>query len=479
VALAERLIECARDLVDLSALPATDPVKTASGRGLYRDLRKRVEDLTRLVAPLAADDAKLDVLLQLLIGALECVRRQMEIELDFIAPITFLQEHPYADAPIVDFADLRQQLSGYVAFHHDLSGARWSLLIMKDPGRGGVLVEAVGNPPAILATKAQITEYLRSTLIGAEPALAKLGETAGQFLEQEPQTDGVGTLDPIPSGTSTVGELIHLEDDSNLYAALFFAHERGATPDPSKRTVSRVIPQVLLSEFMRTTQTQRLLSLIFHHISAPVSAMRIMLLDLSQGYIPPEEQPDYFSTLLLLVEDSLLMIRNHQNYVRMARGISPLIDITPFDIVAEAEFRRRMINYKYKSAQHSLHLEAPSSLQVRLDRLLVGDIIQNLLDNACKYSPAYKQVQMVVERDKRNVYITVIDQGPGLPANAEASFYLEGVRGASTSNAREGLGLGLFMVQQYAHWLNGDVWYERIDAHLTKFTVRLPTEVRS
>jgi signal transduction histidine kinase len=468
--------QCAACLIKLSSLSATDPIERA--RPLYRDLREHFREL-----PLLTDAARPDALRELLAGARECVHRQMEIELDFVAPITFLRTRSITSDPIADHEGLGRELSGYAAFHHDLSMSERHLLITKDPGGKGVVIkDSDEERPSLLTTRAQIDEYVHAA-IKRDGVADHLVETASQLLWQEPFMDDRPSV--LRAERTSASEIIPLIDGSKLYGVLYFAYGQGAMPDPSKRALSRMIPQVLLSEFLRAQQTRRLLALMFHHISAPISAMRVMLVELEAGRVPSDSQARYFSMLTRLVSDCRLMIQNHQNYMRIARGISLPLAVTAFDVVEEVEFRRRMINYKYKSSRQTLSLKAPPSLEVKLDRMMVGDIVQNLLDNACKYSPAQTEVQITIERSKsvlRNkgkVFITVTDQGPGVPPELEASLYREGVRGAEASmSAREGLGLGLFMVSEYTRWLDGVMWYERVGGESTKFTIQLPIEVK-
>ena len=85
----------------------------------------------------------------------------------------------------------------------------------------------------------------------------------------------------------------------------------------------------------------------------------------------------------------------------------------------------------------------------------------------------------VIRGGNRDVYIEVIDRGPGLPPEITPSLFSEGVRGeAGADSERAGLGLGLYMVYRYTIWLDGGLWYELNQNGGTTFTVRLPREVR-
>jgi len=221
--------------------------------------------------------------------------------------------------------------------------------------------------------------------------------------------------------------------------------------------------------------------LTFHHISSPISAMAKMVQNMLGGYLDAHEEREYIQHFEHVLQDCRAMIENHQNYARIVRGIAPPILITKFDLGKEAEFRRKVIQFKYKGARQNVRWEeVPSPAEVRLDKTLVGDIVQNLLDNACKYSPARAVIYLRLRKSKHQIFLEVRDQGPGLPPETEASLFEEGYRGTSPeTTGKPGLGLGLYMVRQYAQWMGGDVWAESKKGLGTTFTVRLPKEMES
>ena len=221
-----------------------------------------------------------------------------------------------------------------------------------------------------------------------------------------------------------------------------------------------------------------LLSVTFHHVSSPVAAMKSIVRLLREGRVQRAEEAEFVEKLWLLLEDCRMMIENHGRYARLIRGMPLQTELRRFDIVQEVEFRRQVIYYKYKGSQQELLWEsAAKPTFVNLDQVMVGDIVQNLLDNACKYSPARTKILVKVASSKRQVFVEVSDGGPGLPDHVAASLFAEGVRGELAAESKSpGLGLGLFMVYRYTSLLGGDIWYEDSEMGGTKFTVCLPRE---
>jgi signal transduction histidine kinase len=76
------------------------------------------------------------------------------------------------------------------------------------------------------------------------------------------------------------------------------------------------------------------------------------------------------------------------------------------------------------------------------DRELVGRVLQNLLNNALKFSPAGSPVQVNLQSLQRALLVQVTDQGPGIPVGSEAAIFQKFGQLDRTSK-RSGTGLGL------------------------------------
>ena len=472
----EQLLDCARGLIRLTKGPSSE-----ERGGIYHRLRTGLDRLLALRPPSAAQARLLesDVILKIFLEGRELVRRQIEIEFDFVAPLRFFEEQSFVEKEAADEQMLNRKLESYAELQGALSRSRATLLLTRNATAAAVTLDVFGENRGqeSLRSRHQIRNRL-AILLPPPRRIDLLKKEASRLLDAEPGAGSDPRLGLFEIDSDLLGEIIPIHREGELYGLLFFAYDRASAPDPSKRALSRMVPQFLVSEFMRSVQTQRLLSLTFHHISAPVAAMRRMLKNIAAGYIDPEEREKYLENLWLMAEDCRLMIENQQNYVRMVKGIAPPRQPKRFDLVAEAEFRRRIVHYKYKDSHQTVRWSTPPEpLKVFLNPILVGDIIQNLLDNACKYSPACSEIQLSIQGHRKEVFIEVSDEGPGLPEEVSPSLFGEGVRGeAADQSTRPGLGLGLFMVSRYVEWLEGDIWYDSSPKTGTKFTVRLPRE---
>ena len=91
-----------------------------------------------------------------------------------------------------------------------------------------------------------------------------------------------------------------------------------------------------------------------------------------------------------------------------------------------------------------IKLDAPQELPlVFADVALVERVLQNLMDNALKFTPEGGRVAIQLVNQSKGVEVRISDTGPGIPEN-EQSHIFERYRQANASNYKKaGAGLGL------------------------------------
>ena len=103
------------------------------------------------------------------------------------------------------------------------------------------------------------------------------------------------------------------------------------------------------------------------------------------------------------------------------------------------------------------------------------EILDNLLDNAIKYTPEGGAVYVNVVGDGNNAIVSVADTGIGISSEDLAHVFQKFYR-ADNSDTREigGTGLGLYLVKQRVEAMGGRVWAESAVGEGTTFYVSLP-----
>jgi PAS domain S-box-containing protein len=129
----------------------------------------------------------------------------------------------------------------------------------------------------------------------------------------------------------------------------------------------------------------------------------------------------------------------------------------------------------------TLALEAPDPLPpVAADEQQLRQVLQNLVDNAIKYSPDGGAVEVRLESDERRIRWSISDHGLGIPPAERRRVFEKFYRlDPNMTRGVGGTGLGLYICRELVQRLDGRIWVEgRNGGPGSTFFVELPTAER-
>ncbi|MEO6876591.1 MAG: HAMP domain-containing sensor histidine kinase [Opitutaceae bacterium] len=121
----------------------------------------------------------------------------------------------------------------------------------------------------------------------------------------------------------------------------------------------------------------------------------------------------------------------------------------------------------------ALILDQPEPVDVDADAIRLSQAINNLLDNALKYTPPGGQVSLTARTDSGTAVLTVTDNGPGIPTEEREAIFRRLYRGDG-SRSQRGFGLGLSLVRAIVESHGGTVTTDAAPTGGARFTLRLP-----
>lgn len=114
--------------------------------------------------------------------------------------------------------------------------------------------------------------------------------------------------------------------------------------------------------------------------------------------------------------------------------------------------------------------------QVATDGVIFRQALQNLIDNAIKFSPPNATIHVGMKRCEHHIEVTVTDEGPGLDAEALRHLSQRFYRPDSGRGRNEGgFGLGLSITKAYMRVLGGSLEWEAAQPRGSRFRLLLPT----
>ncbi|MCX9146029.1 sensor histidine kinase [Erythrobacter sp. WG] len=116
----------------------------------------------------------------------------------------------------------------------------------------------------------------------------------------------------------------------------------------------------------------------------------------------------------------------------------------------------------------------PACPLISTDPVLLRHALINLLDNALKFSPEERPIEVALECDDTSAICRVLDRGPGLPADHEALFdRFERLEG---SDRVGGSGLGLWIARNFVEALGGTIAASNRAGGGAEFAIALPLD---
>ena len=106
------------------------------------------------------------------------------------------------------------------------------------------------------------------------------------------------------------------------------------------------------------------------------------------------------------------------------------------------------------------------------DVTLMTRVLQNLLENACRYGG--EQITVEVRQEQDEAVLSVLDNGEGIPEDQQEKIWKRFYRCESSRSGGQGTGLGLPMVAQIIAMHGGTVTVNSTQGLGTRFTVRFP-----
>lgn len=202
-------------------------------------------------------------------------------------------------------------------------------------------------------------------------------------------------------------------------------------------------------------QRRNFLLSITHELKSPVASLKLVLETLGKRELSREQLEKLCrgglkdaARLQTLIEDLLLAARLEDNW-------RPLPE--PVDLPALARDVVSGLHVRYPQAK--IHLNFPENLApVQADKSGLTAILQNLLENAVKYSPEGTPVELFAEKSNNRFRLRIADQGQGIPDSEKEAVFEKFYRlGNEETRRTAGTGLGLYIVKQVVKAHGGSI----------------------
>ncbi len=218
-------------------------------------------------------------------------------------------------------------------------------------------------------------------------------------------------------------------------------------------------------------------SLASHQLRTPLSSINWyteMLISGDAGKLT-QSQKEFAGEIYKGSQRMIDLVNSLLNVSRLELGtfiVSP--EPTSIASVCESVLDELMVAVKQKELKIIKDFDAKLPL-INVDPRLTRIIMQNLLSNAAKYTPAKGAITVGLKSDKKNVVISVSDTGYGIPQNQQGKIFTKLFRADNVrAKETEGTGLGLYMIKSILEASGGAITFKSKEDKGTEFIVTIP-----
>lgn len=218
-------------------------------------------------------------------------------------------------------------------------------------------------------------------------------------------------------------------------------------------------------------QEQNFMLAITHELNSPLAAIKLNIQTLMRRKL---SQDKVNMVLERTIQESERLNHLINNILATSR-----MEKTGFELYPEqtdlVEHVKHLVHKYENLIPQKIEIESDPSIQVEIDVLSFELILQNLLENASKYSDDESVITVRLKSEEDMIYMKVKDLGIGISDEEKPKILSKFYRvGNESTRKSKGTGLGLYLVSNLVNEMNGKVLIQNNKPQGTVFTIMIP-----
>jgi signal transduction histidine kinase len=222
-----------------------------------------------------------------------------------------------------------------------------------------------------------------------------------------------------------------------------------------------------------TTAKADFLANVSHELRTPVTVAKGLAYVLQKGGVPEDEQDEFMTQLGAALDKLMMLIDELLTIADLDRGTLALeasdVDVAPILHHVADEVARRYPNIE-------IVREIPQTLDAAADLVRFAEIVRQLLENGCRYSPEGSSVLLKGKTMDEGVVVSVTDRGDGMHRALVTKAFDEPFTAGEEilRKERAGVGIGLHTARQLVLQHGGILWADPVPAGGTRVSFVIP-----
>jgi len=235
------------------------------------------------------------------------------------------------------------------------------------------------------------------------------------------------------------------------------------------------ILQDITEEYMVQQRKDEFISVASHELKTPITTLNAsmqILQRMVRNNTPTERIATFvdkannnLSKLMRLLDDLLNVTKIQQGQLALNK--------TRFNL---SELVRDSCEYIYMSSDHEFEINGDKEVMVFGDYRRLDQVIVNLLNNAVKYSPFSKKIEVTVSHDEHTATVAVRDYGIGINPQKLPHLFDRYYRVDALGHQFSGLGLGLYICSEIINRHNGRIGVDSDFGRGSNFWFTIPLD---
>ena len=217
---------------------------------------------------------------------------------------------------------------------------------------------------------------------------------------------------------------------------------------------------------------------VSHELRTPLTSVKSYLEALDEGALSEPVAPDFIKVSLDETNRMMRMVTDLLHLSRIDNATSNLdVELTNFTAFITFILNRfDKIKSQDENLKYELIRDYPiTSVWIEIDTDKMTQVIDNILNNAIKYSPDGGKITVSMKTTDDQMILSISDQGLGIPKEDLPKIFDRFYRvDKARSRAQGGTGLGLAIAKEIIKQHNGFIWAKSEYGKGSTFTIVLP-----
>jgi two-component system, OmpR family, phosphate regulon sensor histidine kinase PhoR len=229
------------------------------------------------------------------------------------------------------------------------------------------------------------------------------------------------------------------------------------------------IRKVFLKEMALAENKKNFSLSITHELKTPITATKLMVETLQNRVLDKEKA----SAILEKINKEQDRLHELIEKILLASRIdTSAIQLEIMPIPAKKFIFEQLAKFP---TTHTCQLDISEKAVIWVDAFLFASVIQNLHENALKYSPEGKTIIWELTTDKKQTILSVTDEGNGIAEEFHQTIFEPYFRiDNEETKSNKGTGLGLFLVKKIVQLHAGTISVKKGKSTGTRFEISLP-----